>query len=228
MPKSPPPLRQAVDTLGSLHGHPKPPSTTDPFELLLLENAAYLVDDARRAEVFSALKKQVGTTPEAILAAPFEKLVSAIRRGGMRPEDRAAKLCEAASLAKEEGLPRLRQLMKTTPKDARKILKRFPGIGDPGADRLLLIAGSLVTLAPESNGLRVLTRLGYVSESKSYSQTYRAAAEAVAAELPDDPKWLIGAHLLLRRHGQELCKRSEPRCDVCPLSKSCSFALANG
>jgi endonuclease III len=228
MPKSPPPLRHAVQTLKTLYGRLEPPVTTDPFELILLENAAYLVDDARRAEVFAVLKKQVGSTPEAILAAPFEKLVAAIRRGGMRPEDRAVKLCEAASLAKEEGLPALRQLMKTAPKDARKILKRFPGIGDPGADKLLLIAGSLVTLAPESNGLRVLTRLGYASESKSYSQTYRAAAEAVAPGLPDDPKWLLEAHLLLRRHGQELCKRNEPRCDICPLSKSCSFALASG
>jgi len=227
MTKSPPPLRLAVEILGTFHGHPKPPVTTDPFELILLENAAYLVDDARRAEVFSALKKQVGATPEAILAAPFEKLVAAIRRGGMRPEDRAVKLCEAASLAKEVGVPALRQLMKAAPKDARKILKRFPGIGDPGADKLLLIAGSLATLAPESNGLRVLTRLGYASESKSYAQTYRAVAEAVAPGLPDDPEWLLEAHLLLRRHGQELCKRNEPRCDVCPLSKSCAFSLAN-
>jgi endonuclease III len=34
---------------------------------------------------------------------------------------------------------------------------------------------------------------------------------------------LIQAHLLLRRHGQELCRRSEPTCDNCPLAADCEY-----
>src|SRR5262249_47363602 len=115
---------------------------------------------------------------------------------------------------------------KTSPKEARRVLKRFPGVGDPGADRLLMIAGSLVTLAPESNGLRVLVRLGFAKEDPSYAKTWKAAAETGAPELPADPAWLLKAHLLLRRHGEELCKRSDPRCDVCPLVRTCAYAKA--
>ena len=223
MASSRPPLSKVVALLEKLYGAPGKLSSHDVFELILFENAAYLVDDARRDEVFQTLKKRVGTSPKAVLSAPFERLVAAIRSGGMRPEERAGKLLEAASIADEVGLENLRKLMKTSPKDARKILKRFPGMGDPGADRLLLIAGSLVTLAPESNGLRVLMRLGFAKEDRNWSKTWRAASEAVASELPDEPAWLLKAHLLLRRHGQELCRRTEPRCDVCPLAKGCVF-----
>jgi endonuclease III len=92
------------------------------------------------------------------------------------------------------------------------------------ADKLLLAAGSEVTLALESNGLRVLVRLGYAKEDANYAKTYRAAAEAVTPELPDDAAWLVAAHQLLRRHGQETCRRSEPRCKLCPLAPGCDFA----
>jgi hypothetical protein len=75
-----------------------------------------------------------------------------------------------------------------------------------------------------SNGLRVLVRLGYAKDDANYAKTYRAAAEAVGPELPDGTAWLVAAHQLLRRHGQETCRRSEPRCKVCPLAKGCDFA----
>ena len=219
-----PKLRQIVASLEKLYGKPAPFPSSDPWELILRENASYLVDDIAREEVFRSLKTRIGVTPEAILEAPPERLVEAIRTGGMRPPMRAAKLVEAAEIASEIGLDRVYELARDGSAGARKVLKRFPGIGEPGADRLLLAAGSAVTLAPDSNGLRVLVRLGYAKEDANYAKTYRAAAEAVTPELPNDRAWLIAAHQLLRRHGQETCRRSEPRCDVCPLAKGCAFA----
>jgi len=219
-----PKLKETVAALEKLYGKPAPFPSSDPWELILRENASYLVDDATREEVFRSLKARVGVSPEAILDAPRTRLVVAIRKGGMRPPMRADKLLDASEIAREIGLDRLRKLAKAGGSEARKVLKGFPGIGEPGADKLLLAAGSEVTLAPESNGLRVLVRLGYAKDDPNYARTYRAAAEAVAPELTDDTAWLVAAHQLLRRHGQETCRRSEPRCDVCPLAKGCDFA----
>jgi endonuclease III len=219
-----PKLKATVAALEKLYGKAAPFPSNDPWELIVRENASYLVDDTTREEVFSSLKAHIGVSPEAILGAPNERLVEAIRKGGMRPSARADKLVEAAEHALETGLAELRKLVKGGSPAARKVLKRFPGIGEPGADRLLLAAGSAVTLAPDSNGLRVLVRLGYAVEDADYAKTYRAAAEAVAPELPDDTAWLVAAHQLLKRHGQETCRRSEPRCEVCPLAKGCNFA----
>jgi endonuclease III len=219
-----PKLRDVVAALEKAYGKPAPFPSRDPWELILRENASYLVDDATREKVFQSLKKNVGIAPEAILGAPRDRLLAAIREGGMRPPMRADKLLEAAAIAREVGLARLRALAKEGGAEARRVLRRFPGIGEPGADKLLLAAGSAVTLAPDSNGLRVLSRLGYAKEDASYAKTYRAVGEAMAPNLPGDGRWLVSAHQLLRRHGQETCRRSAPRCDVCPLAKVCPFA----
>ena len=217
-------LLSVVSTLERLYGKPAAFPSTDPWELILRENASYLVDDARREEIFRSLKARVGVTPEAILEAPDEQLIAAIREGGMRPPMRAEKLRLASEIALEVGLVRLRALAKEGGADGRKVLKRFPGIGEPGADKLFLAAGSAVTLAPDSNGLRVLVRLGFLKDDANYARAYRAAAEAVAQDLPNDTAWLVAAHQLLRKHGQETCRRSDSRCDVFPLAKGCDYA----
>ncbi|MGH9462309.1 MAG: hypothetical protein ACRD1X_13900 [Vicinamibacteria bacterium] len=64
---------------------------------------------------------------------------------------------------------------------------------------------------------------GYGKESKSYSTSYRSVKEAVATEILPECDWLIRAHLLLKRHGQETCRRSAPDCEVCPIQDGCAF-----
>ena len=149
-----------------------------------------------------------------------------IRDGGMLPEHRAEKLVKAANTALEIGLDRLRDLIRTDAKKAGKLLQKFPGIGEPGADKILLFSRAKRTLGADSNVLRVLVRLGFgEGDEQHYTQMYRSAAQAVAAQLPEDYAWLIAAHQLLRRHGQEICKRSVPLCEACPLTNGCRWFL---
>lgn len=205
---------------------PKRP-LSDPFELILWENCAYLVTDEARARVFQRLKRDVGLRPEAILAKPVAALAGVIERdGGMRPLGRAEKLRKAAELALEIGPAALRCMVKEAPEQARKALQRFPGIGVPGADKILLFCRSKVGIGPDSNALRVLVRLGYGREDANYARQYRSAVDTVAPVLPANFPWLIEAHQLLRRHGQELCTRSAPLCSACPLSMACLWHLA--
>jgi endonuclease III len=79
-------------------------------------------------------------------------------------------------------------------------------------------------LSLESNGLRVLLRLGFAEEKKSYSASYRAVQQALKEELPSSFDGLIAAYQLLRQHGQELCKRSQPLCEQCPVRRECSYS----
>lgn len=141
----------------------------------------------------------------------------------MHPERRVDKLREIAELAIEAGGGRLEKVLELEPKKARSVLKRFPGIGDPGADKILLFCGASSTMALESNGLRVAVRLGYGAEAKSYATTYRSAIAALEPELERKSARRVRAHELLRRHGQTLCKRSAPVCDACPLTRACRY-----
>jgi endonuclease III len=221
-----PALPDLVSRLEAFYGSPKPPAVTDPFEMILWENAAYLVDDERRARVFARLRERIGLDPEDILGTPVEVLAEVIHEdGGMQPEMRAGKLIAAADEALLLGAEGLRELIRTDPEKARKKLKRFPGIAEPGADKILLFSHARMTLAPDSNALRVLVRLGFGEEDENYGRMHRSAAEAVASQLPADFPWLIRAHQLLRRHGQEICKRNVPLCEMCPLTDGCRWFL---
>ena len=102
-------------------------------------------------------------------------------------------------------------------------LARFPGIGRPGAERILLFCGRLPVLALDSNGVRVLVRFGIALEGRNYDATYRAVRSAVGVGAPEDCDRLARLQLLLRKHGQEVCRRSEPRCGECALSPHCAF-----
>src|SRR5215510_7708584 len=221
------PFQQIIAKLEKLYGRPQPPGA-DPLGMILFENVAYLVSDDQREKAFNALRDQIGLNPTDILSAPFDKLVEVSRMGGMRPEDRARKLQLIARIVLSEFQGDLLQVLKWPVAKARKALKKFPGIGDPGADKILLFSQTLPILAIESNGLRALVRLGFGEEMKNYALTYAQAQEATRSQFVEDCAWLIRAHLLLRRHGQELCKRNEPICNSCPLTENCRYWRENG
>jgi endonuclease III len=136
----------------------------------------------------------------------------------------AEKLLAIAKIAYEEFDSDLRPVLKKPLLQAKKALKRFPSIGDPGAEKILLLTRSHPVMALDSNGLRVLCRVGFAEEQKSYPATYRLVLDAIHGQLPRDYDSLIWAHQLLRQHGQELCKRSKPRCTECPVRDGCSYS----
>jgi endonuclease III len=195
--------------------------------MILWENVAYLADDERRREAFETLKKRIGTEPQKILSASEEQLLK-VTRHGILAEQFAKKLRKCAQIALEQFDGDLRPVLKLTTAKAKRALQKFPGIGEPGADKILLLCRVQRLLALESNGLRALLRLGFGEEKKSYSTTYRLMQRAIVEQLPPDYPWLIEAHLILRHHGQELCKRSRPSCDECPLAADCEFCRAQG
>src|SRR3989442_8716350 len=216
-------LQTIVSQLAKHYGQPAAPITTDPFELILLENIAYLVSDARREEAFAMLRKHAGTKPHEILAAAHDDILKATKLGGMHPEPRVSRLREVALIAMNEFEGDLKSALRLPLPKAKQALRKFPGIGEPSAEKILLFTRSYPVLGLDSNGLRVLVRLGFGEEQKNYSATYRSVQEAIKDQLPEDFDWLISAHILLRKHGKELCKTSRPLCEKCPVRKSCAY-----
>ena len=206
------------------YGEPAAPPAQGPFELVMWENACYLLSDERRLEVFQALRDQVGLTAEAIDAAPKEVLLPIAIRGGMLPEMRVFRWREIARITLSQFGGDLDSILARPYAEAKKALKQFPTIGDPGAEKILLLCGVASGLPLESNGLRVLVRVGWGRSQKSYGATYRSVQEALRPELPIHVERLKQAHLLLRIHGKTLCKDNAPLCHQCPLRAECRFA----
>ena len=220
-------FKKIIDKLQEFYGKPEPPGVTDPLGLILFENVAYLVSDQRREQAFEALRERVGLSPPEILMAPDSVLLEVASLGGMHPASRVEKLRRIAQIALQEFDGDFAKVLRRSPAQAKKLLKKFPGFGDPGAEKILLYSRTRPILALDSNGLRVLLRIGYGEERKSYSSTYRSAQEAVEGEIKKDFDWLIAAHQLLRRHGQELCKMKNPICVPCPLKRYCGYYNEN-
>jgi endonuclease-3 len=193
---------KVVEQLRRQYSPPSPPASRDPFELILYENIAYLVSDDKREKAFRELKKRVGTRPVDVLTASLEQLTEITAMGGIFAELRARRIQESARLVRDQFGGNLRQALALDPIQARKALQKFPVIGEPGAEKILLFTGMVPGLAPESNGLRVLMRLGFVPEHKNYSTMYRSAREALRAELGEKCPPLIAAHQLLKRHAR--------------------------
>jgi hypothetical protein len=63
------PLPRVIERLEGYYGEPEPPRITNPWEMIVFENIAYLVDDERRQQAMAALREQIGITPAEILAA---------------------------------------------------------------------------------------------------------------------------------------------------------------
>lgn len=218
-----PPLEQIIKSLEAFYGPPTSPQVTGPLEMILWENVAYLVDDQTRKAAYNLLEQRLGINTQAILDASNETLLEIAKAGGMLPENRVDKLRTIATLVLSDFEGDLNQNLKGSVSQMKKALQKFPGIGEPGAEKILLFSRRQAALALESNGLRVLLRLGFGEEKKSYPATYRSVQEAVKEEIQQDFDWLIETHLLLRQHGQELCKRATPLCEACPIKPSCRY-----
>lgn len=210
-------------TLEQFHGPQQPSFPTDPYEFLLWWHCGYPASDAACEKGWKSLKEQVGIEPRRLLAAKPAQLAAVLRPGGMVPEVRAERIKEIARRVKDEFGGDLRAALSVPLARARKILKSFSGIADPGADRILLFAEIVPLAAIPSNCVHVPTRILQGPEGKNYSASYREAQRAVAAGIPETFDARIRAYLLLKTHGQQICKRTNPKCQECPMRSVCIF-----
>jgi endonuclease-3 len=220
-----PDFKKLIARLKRHYGEPQLPPAKGPFELVMWENACYLLPDTRRAEVFEALRREVGVNADAIWNADKTVLLPLATMGGMRPEVRVFRWREIARITISQFGGDLDGVLNEPYDKAKRALQQFPNIGAPGAEKILLFCGMGPGLPLESNGLRVLTRVGYGRVQKNYGATYRSVQEALSEQLPRGAKQLSHAHLLLREHGKTLCKTNDPKCEECPIADACAYAL---
>jgi len=214
---------EILKALESRYGKQEPSWPVDPYPFLVWWHCGYPASDTTCARGWEALSRDVGVDPEQLLAATPARLAKALKPGGMVPELRAQRLKEIAARVKDEFGSDLRSAVVGPVSEARKLLKKFPNIADPGADRILLFAGIAPVAAVASNCPHVLVRIQRGQERENYGVTYREAQQAIEADVPEKFDARARAYLLLKRHGQEVCKRTNPKCSECVLSASCAF-----
>ena len=220
-------LSEILDRLDKFYGPQMPSFPVDPYEFLVWWYCGYPASDAACSRGWNSLIRDVGVDPGKLLKTKPAKLALAIKPGGMLPELRAQRLQELAFRVENEFGSDLRAALAGPVPKARKLLKSFHGIADPGADRILLFAGISPIAAVPSNCAGVLLRILKNASGENYSATYREEQRVIASELPETFDARARAYLLLRTHGQQLCKRTNPKCTECPLRPNCAYAALN-
>jgi len=232
-----PNLLEVLDTLENLYGPQKAAGPTDPYEMIVYVNCGYPATDVSCSKGFELLKREVGLKPENLLAAPKAKLTKLMQFGGIVPELRAEKLKDIARMVKADLGGDLKAVLnkwmleeKKQPgkgiRGAKNVLQKFPVIGEPGADKILLFSKLAPVAAVPSAFVGVPMRLWSGETGKNYAMDYRAAREILSTELPEKFETRQRAYLLLKKHGQEICKRSAPKCEICPLTGPCAYFQA--
>jgi endonuclease III len=216
-------ITDLLDSLESNYGALDPAAPTDPYEFLIWWHCGYPASEERCSKGWASLAREVGIAPKRLTSASTAKLVAALKAGGMVPDLRAARLKEIAARVQEYGGDLRSALSRLSAPQARKALKAFPGIGNPGADRILLFSRLWPVAAVPSACPHVLVRVQHGPEGPKYVANY-AAAQRILNTLPATIDERIRGYLLVARHGHELCKRSNPLCERCPLRARCAFA----
>jgi endonuclease III len=219
-------ISKILEALEGLYGQQEPAWPRDPYLYLVWLHCGYPASDDRCSKGWESLRKTVGVEPEQILAAPLSQLTKALSPGGMVPAIRAKRLQQVAARVIEECAGDLASALLSPAPAARKLLKKFPNIADPGADRILLFAGISPVAAVPSNCPHVIVRIMRGRERENYGATYGEAQHEIES-LPANSSARTRAFLLLKRHGQELCKRVKPKCGECPVREACAFHLGH-
>jgi endonuclease III len=231
-------LPQILDTLEQTYRLQKLVGPTNPYEMILFLNCGYPASDAKCAKGFDTLKREVGLHPNKLLAASKAKLAKLMRPSVILPEVCALRLKEIARRVQDEFGRDLAAALKKRLDEAqgkpekglraaKKALQEFPTIGEPSAEKILLFSGLVPVAAVPSAFVEVPIRLFRGEPGKNYSADYRAAREILDAELPKTFAARRRAYLLLKKHGQEICKRSKPKCELCPLTAQCAYLQAS-
>lgn len=235
-------LAQILEILEQTYGPQKLAGPTDPYEMIVFLNCGYPASDEACTKGFDALKREVGVEPKQLLAVTRTKLAKVMRPSVMVPAACAARLKDIAGRVRNEldgdltaalekriedaqGKPR-NLARENHLKPAKKLLQEFPTIGEPSAEKILLFSGLAPVAAVPSAFVGVPVRLFAGEPGKNYAADYRVAREILDTGLPQSFEARQRAYVLLKKHGQEICKRSKPKCEICPLTAHCAYLQA--
>ena len=235
-------LEQILETLEETYGPQKLAGPTDPYEMIVFLNCGYPARDGKCAKGFEALKREVGVQPNKLLAVSKTKLAKLIRPSVILPAVCAQRLKDIARRVKNDLDGDLAATLQKRMDEAKRkagngsaekslratkrVLREFPTIGEPSAEKILLFSGLAPIAAVPSAFVDVPIRLFVGEPGKNYAADYVAAREILDSGLPKTFGARQRAYLLLKKHGQEICKRSKPKCEVCPLTARCAHLQA--
>jgi len=183
-----------------------------PFEVMvgavLVQNTSWknverAIDNLRRAELLE---------PHALYAVPVEELEELIRPAGYyRVKARRLHSLLEFFVTRYDGS--LEDMVQMPAEQLRHELLAVHGIGPETADSILLYACELPVFVVDAYTHRIVTRHGWLD----FDADYDTIQDYFQTGLPSDAVLMNEYHALLVRVGNRYCRKTNPKCDECPL-----------
>src|SRR6516164_1785183 len=196
----PPPRRRARDAVSTL------------VQTILSQNTS----DANSGRAFERLRSRFSSWT-AVRDAPVGAVIEALKPAGLAALKAPRIQTILRRIAAERGALSLDFLRAKSVERARAWLRGLDGVGPKTAAIVLVFGLRKPAFAVDTHVYRVGRRIGLIPERLSVEQAHvwmeALVARARYAEF----------HLLLVRHGREICKALRPRCAACPVRRMCDF-----
>ena len=234
-------VRDVLDGLATIHGHPTWERRLDPTSELILTILTQNSADINAEKAFEALRATYpsglpserhvpgpgwggdglaeGAPPDwvAVEAAPLEELVEVIRPGGLANQKAKGIHATLRAIRERRGDHSLEFLAEMPALDARDWLTSITGIGKKTASVLLMFSFGMPLMAVDRHVDRVSHRVGLLPKKASADDAHDYF---LAMLQPDE---VYEAHVNLIRHGRLICQARSPKHELCPLRARCRF-----
>lgn len=196
------------------YGEPPAPRRLAPLDELVLTVLSQNTSDTNRDRAYADLRTRFPTWDE-VADAPLPAIARAIRRGGLGPT-KSVRLREILRELRDRRIPLdERAFARMRSAALWDLLVGLKGVGPKTAACVLLFSLGRPFFPVDTHVHRVARRLALVPEGADPVKTQELLQEAVPAE------HVYELHMLLIRHGREVCLARRPFCSRCPLADIC-------
>ena len=210
--------KKVCDVLIRYYGKAVSVRKLPPLDELVMTILSQHTNDVNMLRAYESLKERFSTWEE-VLDAPQEEVAIFIRSSGMY--NLKAKRIQAAlrEINERVGKLDLSHLETMDLEDAKKWLTSLHGVGPKTAAIVLLFSFERPVLPVDTHVWRVTKRLGLIGEKVSREKAHVLLEQIMPQScIPSLNKNLV-------RHGREICRAQNPKCDDCFLSHLCIYYL---
>ena len=207
------PVAALLDEMfGQLEWRPFLPPLDELIDCILSQSTT----DGNRDRAFAALKEAFPTW-EAVMNAPTEAVIAAIKPAGLANQ-KAPRIQEILRrIYAERGELNIDFLADLPIAEAKAWLTSFRGVGPKTAAIVLCFAFQRPAFPVDTHIHRVGQRIGFLPQGISADDAH-PVMEAIVP--PED---YFNFHINLIRLGREICQSRRPKCEICPLTPHCDY-----
>ena len=183
-----------------------------PFEVIVGAILTQNTNWQNVAKAINNLKQAKVLSPKKLYSISRQRLAKLIRPSGYF-NIKAKRLKEFMNFLFNNYGGNLKKMFSRPLEDLRKEILTVNGIGPETADSILLYAGGYPVFVVDAYTKRIFSRQKLLSEDADYHTVQKIFAE----NLKKDAQLYNEYHALIVRLGKDFCKKTNPKCEICPI-----------